>query len=258
MQDLVVSLVQTSLIWEDIEANLAKFDELLSGLKGKTDLIILPEMFSTGFTMNAAFVTGPMNGSAIKWMEKNAHELGAVITGSIIIAENGHFYNRLIWMRPDGHFLQYDKRHLFSMAGEDKVFTKGKEKLSIQYKGWKICPMICYDLRFPVWTRNAEHYDLLLFVANWPTKRIAHWNSLIPSRAIENQCYVVGVNRVGEDGNGIPYNGNSLIADSMGEILFQNEGETVVYTTTLSHEHLLTTRRHMPFLKDMDDFSIIF
>ncbi len=247
-----ITLVQTQLHWENIEANLEMFSQKLQNLP-KTDLIILPEMFTTGFSMNAAALAEPMDHStAIQWMKEQAEKHQAVITGSLIIQENGKYYNRLIWMRPDGSFEQYDKKHLFTMAKEEETYTAGEEKVILEYMGFKICPFICYDLRFPVWNRNTEDYDLAIYVANWPDKRSYHWRSLLTARAIENQCYVAAVNRVGEDGKGFYYSGHSSLIDPAGEILYQKADEEAIFQTTLSLTHLKEVREKLPFLKDRD------
>ena len=256
MQDLKIAMVQSFQHWEDIDANLNMFGEKIRSINEPVDIIVLPEMFSTGFSMNPALLFETMDGMAVAWMKAIASETNAVITGSLIIKENDNYYNRLVWMRPDGSYETYDKRHLFSMAGEEKVFSSGNEKLIVEVKGWKICPMVCYDLRFPVWIRNVENYDLLLFVANWPDKRIEHWRKLLQARAIENQCFVVGVNRVGLDGNEIPYTGHSMFVNSQGEIQTEIIDENKIEIITLNDESLIITRRYMPFLNDRDGFEI--
>jgi len=247
-----ITLVQSELYWEDIEKNLLGFEDKLKNF-GQTDLIILPEMFSTGFSMNAASVAETMDGSAINWMRKTAMKKNCALTGSLIIKENGKFYNRLIFMRADGSFEQYDKKHLFTMAKEEETYTAGSEKVFIEYKGWKICPLICYDLRFPIWNRNLEDYDLAIYVANWPDRRSYHWRSLLAARAIENQCYVAAVNRVGNDGKDLYYSGYSSLIDPAGEILYQKADSEVIQQFDISLEHLKEVRTKLPFLKDRDD-----
>jgi len=256
MQDLKIALVQSQLHWEDVDANLKTFEGRIKAIPEPVDIIVLPEMFSTGFSMNPSKLFETMNGKAVNWMKTTAKKANAVITGSLIIEENGHYYNRLIWMQPNGSFEYYDKRHLFSMAGEEKVFTPGDKKLIVTVKGWKICPMVCYDLRFPVWVRNVENYDLLIFAANWPDKRIEHWRKLLQARAIENQCFVAGVNCVGKDGNGIEYSGHSLWVNSQGEIQEEAISEEKTMIATLNEESLIFTRRYMPFLNDRDEFQL--
>lgn len=257
MQNLKIALVQTILHWEDREANLRMLDEKFMGLKGKADIIVLPEMFSTGFSMEPAKLAETMNGISVNWMLDKAKELNSVITGTVIIEEENAYYNRLIWAEPEGGIHTYDKKHLFTMTGEEKAYTHGDQKLIIEYKGWKICPMICFDLRFPVWIRNTEDYDMLIFEANWPEKRIHHWQKLLYARAIENQCYVIGVNRVGEDGGGFNYTGNSMAINPSGESIVEIENEEKIEIVTLNYEEIIKTRRYMQFLKERDEFRIL-
>ncbi len=256
MQDLRVTIVQTKLHWEDIDANLSMLDEKLSHFNEPTDLIILPEMFSTGFSMNAKKLAEPMGGSAMQWMEQKSKQLKVVITGSLIIKENGKYFNRLIWMQPDGSYQTYNKAHLFSLANEQKTYSTIKKKLIVKLKEWNICPQICYDLRFPAWNRNLNDYDCLIIIANWPEKRSLPWNTLLMARAIENQSYVIGVNRVGDDGNAVYHSGNSAVIDPMGRPLFVILHDEEIRTVTLSGELLKKTRRAYPFLKDADKFKI--
>lgn len=246
-----VTLIQSTLHWEDIAANLEMFDKKLAEISD-TDIIVLPEMFSTGFTMNAATLAETMEGSAIQWMKKQAAAKHSAITGSLIIEEAGKYYNRLIWMLPDGTYQYYDKRHLFTMAKEEETFTAGQEKIIIEYLGWKICPFICYDLRFPVWNRNTLDYDMAIYVANWPDKRSYHWRSLLLARAIENQCFVIAVNRVGRDGKDFYYSGHSSVIDPAGETVYQSADIEDIFTARLSLEHLRDVREKLPFLKDRD------
>jgi predicted amidohydrolase len=253
MQDLTVTLVQTELVWEDIDANLAMLDHKLDGIETDTDLIILPEMFTTGFSMNAPKLAQGMDGSAVAWMLKTAAKKNADITGSIIIQSDGKYFNRLIWARPNGKLFTYDKRHTFRMLDEHKVYSPGDRNMTVALKGWKIRPFICYDLRFPVWSRNIDNqYDLAVFVANWPEKRALHWKSLLTARAIENQCFIVAVNRVGTDGNGNAHSGDSSVIDPLGDILFQKTGEEALHTATLSHDVLETFREDFPAWMDAD------
>lgn len=256
MEDLHIALVQTDLHWEDKTANFSMLEEKLFGIKGKADIIVLPEMFSTGFSMEPARLAEEMSGDSVNWMLKKSADLNSVLTGSLIIKEDEAYFNRLIWAKPDGTLQYYDKRHLFSMAGEDKAYFQGHEKLITECKGWKICPMICYDLRFPVWIRNTEMYDLLIFTANWPDRRINHWRTLLPARAIENQCYVVGENRVGVDGTGLSYTGYSAAITPMGEKLFELANVEKTEIATLTYEEITKVRRHMPFLRDRDEFEL--
>lgn len=262
MQDLSITLIQTKLFWEDIDANLAHFSKKIASITKPSHLIILPEMFSTGFSMNAAQFAEAMTGKAFRWMQEQAKKTDAVILGTLMIEDAGHYYNRLIWMRPDGSYEQYDKHHLFGLGAEDKTYTKGQKKLIVELDGWKICPMICYDLRFPVWSRNTlidgePAYDVLIYTANWPEKRTHHWNALLPARAVENQCYVIGLNRIGNDGNDIPHSGHSQIVGPDANYLYIGIDMDEVATTRLSAEDLALKRRQFPFLKDADDFQLV-
>lgn len=257
MSDLRITLVQTDLVWEDIPANLANLNQKLGTLeRDHTDLIILPEMFSTGFSMQPEQLAEEANGKTTRWMAKKAKELNAVLTGSIIIRHHGWYYNRLIWMRPDGSNEFYDKKHLFGLGDEPVHYSAGDKKLITELHGWKICPMICYDLRFPVWCRNVEHYDLYVNVANWPEKRASHWRILPQARAMENLCYVATVNRVGKDGNGVPHTGDSQVIDPQGNILYRKTGEEDLFTITLEKTAITRARRMYPFLRDMDQFKL--
>ena len=259
MQDLNITLVQTDLHWQEKEANLAMLEEKLMREPLDTDLIILPEMFTTGFTMDVESVAEPMKFHTFRWMQQMAREMRAVVTGSFIVKDKDNIYNRLLWVEPDGNFDFYDKRHLFRMANEDQYFTEGKSKLIKELKGWKICPLICYDLRFPVWSRNTENldYDLLLFVANWPAARIQAWDTLLKARALENLSYAVGVNRVGVDGNGILYNGHSAIYSPKGSCEFFDEGQDLIVTHTLDANALINLREKFPANKDADTFQLL-
>lgn len=254
--EIRISTVQSSLIWEDVEANLAMFSMKVATLVGQTDLIVLPEMFTTGFSMDAPRLAEPMNGRTMEWLAAQAGLTGAVVTGSFIAEENGQFFNRLVWMRPDGSYDHYDKRHLFSPASEHETYTAGQKKLVTEWMGWKICPLICYDLRFPVWSRNVEGYDLLLYVANWPERRSHHWRQLLVARAIENQCYVVGVNRCGTDGLGLQYAGDTAVVDFSGRTLYQVVDVEGIFTIRLSKEILNAYRSSLQFLADKDEFAI--
>lgn len=265
MQDLKVTLLQSELHWEDIEANLAMFEEKVWQIGNTTDVIVLPEMFTTGFTMAAPRLAEHMNMRTFKWMKQMADQTGALILGSYIVTVHERYYNRLLWMEPGGQFKTYDKRHLFRMANEQKVFSPGESLLIGTWKGWRICPLICYDLRFPVWSRNGWdphsrklNYDLLLYVANWPTTRIDAWNTLLKARAIENLSYVAGVNRIGQDGNGIEYSGNSSIISPKGEYIYTNEGTESMRTVALSSNSLEAFRDRFPAFQDADAFEIEF
>ena len=256
MNKLRITTVQTPLLWEDISANLEALDEKLRTL-ADTDVIILPETFTTGFSMTAHDIAEPMDGQAMQWLRQQAAQHDAVITGSFIAKDNGSCFNRLVWMRPDGTYEIYDKHHLFTLAGEDKAYTAGNKKLVTEWKGWKICPMVCYDLRFPAWSRNLEDYDFLFYVANWPKPRAHHWKTLLIARAIENQCYVAGVNRVGEDQNGLQYSGDSCVVDYSGNQYFQISDEEGIVTTELDYDELHAFRQKLNFLADRDAISIL-
>jgi len=259
MRDLKITLIQTEPVWEDIKGNLALFDEKINNISEKTDLIILPEMFATGFSMNAANLAQDTNGSSIKWLQKISSQINADIVGSIIFKINDMYFNRLLWAKPDGRLFSYDKKHLFRFAGEEKVYSEGVENITVELNGWKIRPFICYDLRFPAWTRNIKNqYDIAIFIANWPEKRSIHWKSLLQARAIENQCYVIGVNRVGVDGNGLFYSGDSSIIDPLGKIIFQKTDEECTYTTVLSYNTLEEYKKAFPAWMDADDEMIKF
>jgi predicted amidohydrolase len=257
MQNLTVTLIQTPLHWESASANRAMLEEKIWSINQPTDLIILPEMFTTGFSMNAAALAEVMNFETFKWMKQMASQTGAVVVGSVIIKEGSAYYNRLIWMRPDGTYESYDKRHLFRMAEEDKVYTSGEKKIIPVLKGWKILPLICYDLRFPVWSRNKNNgYDLLVYVANWPGVRSHAWNTLLKARAIENISYVAGVNRVGEDGKGLTYSGDSAVIDFKGETIFNAADKDCVQTIQLDAGLLQNFREKFPAHLDSDAFNI--
>ena len=249
--------IQADLFWENPVENLAYFKEKINSLPENTDLVVLPEMFTTGFTMNPEKVAEEIDGNAVSWMQKMAIKKQIAITGSIVITENDNYYNKLIFVHPSGKIETYIKRHSFTLAGEDKVYTSGTKKLIINYKGWKICPLICYDLRFSVWARNVENYDLLLFIANWPVKRIKAWDTLLKARSIENMSYTIGVNRIGIDANNYSYSGNSLIVDYLGEeISSLAKNEVGIVRASLSKKNLNNIREKLGFLNDMDSFSI--
>ncbi len=256
MEDLHIRLVQTRLVWENHKENRDILSRKLEALKKPVDLVVLPEMFTTGFSMNPSKLAEKMEGSSIGWMREISQEKNITLTGSLIIEEEGKYYNRLIWMRPDGSFEYYDKRHLFSLAKEDEAFTAGDKKLIVECKGWKICPLICYDLRFPVWARNVENYDVLLYTANFPTKRRYAWRHLLRARAIENQCYVLGINIVGADGNGFEYSGDTSVINPMGRLEKEVTDKEAILSATLEYSALENVRKSLPFLNDKDDFSI--
>ena len=257
MEQLKVTLIQSHLHWENPVANREHFSNLFDTIEEETDLIVLPEMFTSGFTMNAQAIAENVSGPTLKWMQFEAKNRNAAITGSFISEENSSYYNRLFFVLPDGSFEYYDKRHSFTLGGEDKIFTAGSIKKIIPYKDWKICPLICYDLRFPVWSRNTELYDVLLYSANWPNKRINAWDALLKARAIENMSYCIGVNRIGLDGNGLEYTGHTAAYDVLGTQISSSDLETTfVETITLSKKHIETHRTHLQFLNDRDHFTL--
>jgi len=256
VEDLRISLIQSELLWEDPQGNQDMFAEKIQGLNKSQDLIVLPEMFTTGFSMKPAQLYEKMDGPSMLWMSEQAEQSGAVITGSLIIKEDDNYYNRLIWMRPDSTYAQYDKRHLFRLANEQDHYTAGAERQIVELKGWLINLNICYDLRFPVWSRNRSDYDLLLNVANWPAKRSLPWKTLLRARAVENMSYVVGLNRVGNDGNNFYHSGDSAIIKPDGEAIASCSDEEKIITATLSKSKLLKFRERFQFYKDADDFTI--
>ena len=255
---LKVTLVQTQLHWEDPEANRAHFTTLIQGISTPTDLIVLPEMFTTGFSMNAAPFAELQTGPTVRWMRNLASQKQVAITGSLMIKQDNKFYNRLIFVHPNGQLETYNKRHTFTLAGEQKVFSAGDSHTIITYKGFKICPLICYDLRFPVWARNTMDYDLLLYVANWPKIRTNAWDALLKARAIENMAYCIGVNRIGTDGLGFEYTGHSAAYSPLGELLSTSNLESEFKSTVeLDKESMLKTREKLGFLNDQDLFSLL-
>lgn len=257
MQDLKVAILQTALHWENPTANRGMLEEKIWQLKEPVDVIVLPEMFTTGFTMNADAFAEPMNLHTFKWLKQMASQTKAAVCGSYIVQEGGLFYNRLVWMFPDGTYKSYDKRHLFRMAGEHEVYGAGQQQLIVEWKGWKICPLVCYDLRFPVWSRNVNNaYDALIYVANWPQARVKVWSTLLKARAIENIAYVAGANRTGTDGLDIVYNGTSASIDFKGEVLWEKEEEEVWGISTWSADALHKFREKFPAWKDADQFNI--
>ena len=255
--NLKIANLQVDIVWENVSANILKYNSLLNNISTEIDLIILPEMFSTGFTMNPKECFETMNGISISWMKQVASEKNIAIMGSLVIKEKNSFYNRLVFVYPDGKLEYYNKKHLFTLAGENTVYTSGNKKTIVNYLGWKICLMICYDLRFPVWSRNESEYDVLVYVANWPKQRITAWDTLLRARSIENMCYTIGVNRVGTDVNNYTYIGHTQAIDSLGNIIASsNEGiEEVVYCT-LDSSKLNTIQNKFQFLKDKDSFFI--
>lgn len=257
MNDLRITLMQSELVWESPETNMLRFSEKFELLKNKTDLVILPEMFTTGFSMTPQHVAETWPGKTLEWMKKESMRFDFAICGSIMTEEKGEYYNRFIWAAPDGTLKYYDKRHLFRMGGETNVYSPGEEHLIIKYKEWRIAPFICYDLRFPVWNRNKNHYDLAVYVANWPAVRYKVWEKLLMARAIENQCYVAGVNRVGVDGRELAYSGNSMVINARGEIDFAlTPGIDEYKTINLSLSALQQFREKFPVFADADNFEI--
>jgi omega-amidase len=262
MPTLTITTVQSNLIWEEKSANLRLLEEKIAAIEEKTEIVILPEMFNTGFSMRPEELAETMEGETVEWMKRVSRENSIVLTGSIMIEEDGNYFNRLIWMLPNGQYGYYDKRHLFAYGEEDKHYSPGNKRLIASVKGWKINLLVCYDLRFPVWARQATtrppgpEYDVLIYVANWPERRSHAWKTLLCARAIENQCYVIGVNRVGSDGNNIYYSGNSLIIDPLGQVLYHMADEEDINTITLQKEMLEEVRTKFPFWKDADSFNI--
>ena len=254
--ELKVAIIQKDLVWQNAEQNRLNLDVMFSEIN-KVDLIVLPEMFTTGFSMLPKPIAETMQGETVRWMLDNAKNLNAAIIGSVIINDNGVYYNRMLFVAPDGNIECYDKRHAFALAGENKEYTSGNKKLIVDYKGWKISPLICYDLRFPVWSRNVENYDLLIYSANWPKPRINAWNTLLKARAIENMSYCIGVNRVGVDANGYEYSGNSIAIDYLGNELTETceHKEAIIYAA-FNKEAMHKTRTKLPFLEDKDIFTI--
>lgn len=259
MSTLSVTIIQTRLFWEDKASNLQMLQEKIESVAAG-EVVVLPEMFSTGFSMNPEPLAETMDGDTVAWMKDMAIKKRMIITGSLIITENGHYYNRLIWMLPNGAYGYYDKRHLFSYAGEDKHYLPGNKRLIASVKGWKVNLQVCYDLRFPVWarqtTQDIPEYDVLIYVANWPQRRNQAWKTLLQARAIENQSYVVGVNRVGNDGNNIYHSGDSMIIDPLGSILYHKEDSEDISTHILDKKTLHETRERFPFWKDGDRFLL--
>ena len=256
MSDLVVALIQTTLVWEDARANRAHFEERIQTIKESTDLILLPEMFTTGFSMNPRELAERMDGDSISWMYEQASKVNSVIAGSLIIQEDGRFYNRFIAVYPDGRVRHYDKRHRFTMGGEHLEYAAGNEPVVIEVNDWKIGLFVCYDLRFPVWMRNSQKVDLQVVVANWPGVRSNQWSRLLPARAIENQCYVAAVNRIGVDGKGVDHSGNSVVLDFFGEPLAEAHSDDCILRVPLNRTELMDFRSRFPVLDDADAFDL--
>lgn len=256
-QPLSITLIQSQLFWKDVDKNISHIEKLIADIT-ETDLILLPEMFNTAFCPEQITLSESMDGETVSWMKTIAQQKKCAIAGTLMIQESDKVYNRLVWISKEGVVATYDKRHLFSPIKEDQTLTKGKERLIVALDGWKICPLTCYDLRFPVFSRNNIDYDLLIYLANWPIKRIDAWDTLLKARSIENQCYTIGVNRVGEDGNGVPFNGHTKAFDAFGnEILSAKENQEELLQLKINLDNLRLKRRQMNFLKERDDFTLI-
>lgn len=251
-----IALLQSNLLWENPKANIDHFTNQINRLTERVELIVLPEMFTTGFTINPANCSETMDGEVMQWMKNIAQEKQVAITGSLIIKEQNTYFNRLIFVYPNGVYKYYNKRHLFSLTGEDKIYHKGTEKIIIDYLGWKICPLICYDLRFPVFSRNVENYDILIYIANWPNERIQAWNVLLKARAVENLSYIIGVNRTGEDQNKLVYPGYSQAIDPLGNYLIEPYEKEMCKIVNLDKEKLQEIRSKLNFLDDKDEFAL--
>ena len=251
-----IALIQSDLYWEDVSKNRNNFESKINQIDSEVNLIVLPEMFSTGFTMNALAVAETMQGETILWMQTMAKQKNCAITGSLVITENEQFYNRMFFVFPSGEIQYYNKRHLFTLAGEDKTYTAGTEKVIVDYLGWKICLQVCYDLRFPVFARNVENYDLLIYVANWPKVRTNAWDILLKARAVENLSYVVGVNRIGLDANNYEHIGHSQAVDFLGNYILEPQETEGVFVVELDKNVMVETRKKLDFLSDKDTFEI--
>ncbi|WP_431243277.1 amidohydrolase [Flavobacterium sp. P21] len=251
-----IALIQTDLFWENASKNRENFDSKINEITSEVNLIVLPEMFSTGFTMNASEVAETMQGETIAWMKLKAKQKNAAITGSVVIAENGKYYNRMLFVFPSGEVQYYNKRHLFTLAGENQFYTAGTEKVIVNYLDWKICLQVCYDLRFPVFARNAENYDLLLYVANWPKVRTNAWDALLKARAIENLSYTIGVNRLGLDANNYEHIGHSQVVDFLGHYILEPQETAGVFVVELDKDKMMETRKKLDFLSDQDVFEV--
>jgi predicted amidohydrolase len=267
MQRLIITTIQTALNWEDKQANLEMLEQKIKAIEEKTHVVVLPEMFSTGFSVKPIALAETMEGPSVAWMKRIAKEKNIILAGSLIIQDGEDFFNRFLWVLPNGELGVYDKRHCFSLAGEDEHYTAGNKRTIASVGGWKINLQVCYDLRFPVWARQqiqqdpekeaAPEYDVLIYVANWPEKRIHAWRTLLQARAIENQSYVVGVNRVGEDGSGLHYSGNSMVVGPLGEIIYEKANEKDTHTVILERSQLDEVRKSFPFWLDGDNFLIV-
>jgi len=258
MAQLKFTLIQPDIVWEDKQANLQQYDHYMSTVSGRMEVVVLPEMFSTGFSMAPERLAETMEGDTVQWMKERARLYGCIITGSLIIEEDGKYYNRMLWVQPDGNIGHYDKRHLFGYANEDEHYTAGSKRLIVSVKGIRICLLVCYDLRFPVWARNkGAEYDVLLYVANWPERRSLPWKTLLQARAIENMSYVIGVNRVGADGNDIAYSGDSSVFGPLGEVVWQHSGTPACHSVIIDSDEVTAARQQFSFLDDADNFMIL-
>lgn len=258
MTELKFTIVQPDIVWEDKQANLAQYEQYLAAVNGKMEVVVLPEMFSTGFSMVPEKLAETMDGTTVQWMKDTARKYGCILTGSLMIEEDGKYYNRLVWVQPDGKTCHYDKRHLFGYAHENKHYSAGDKRMIVSVKGIRICLMVCYDLRFPAWSRNSKaEYDVLLYVANWPERRNLPWKTLLQARAIENISYCIGVNRVGKDGNDVTHTGDSSVFGPLGELLWQHSDSAICHTITISKEAVMQARQQFPFLEDADRFIIL-
>lgn len=255
--ELNFTIIQPDIVWEDKQANLAQYERYIEQVQEKKEIVVLPEMFSTGFSMAPERLAEPMDGPTVQWMANMSKKHRCILTGSLIIEEEGKYYNRMLWVQPDGKIGHYDKRHLFAYAGEEKHYSAGDRRLIVSVKGFKICLQVCYDLRFPVWARNSGGaYDILLYVANWPERRSMPWKALLQARAIENMSYVIGVNRVGNDGNDIYHSGDSSVFSPLGELLWQHSDTPICHTITLEKDVVTEARERFPFLNDADKFIV--
>ena len=256
--ELEVTIIQSNLVWENPIQNRLNFEKIIGSIPDSVELIVLPEMFTSGFTMSPENVAETMQGETVNWLKNIASTKNVAIVGSLVIVENTNYYNRLLFIHPSGEINYYDKRHTFTLAGEDKVYTAGTQKLLVEYRGWKICPLICYDLRFPVWARNVENYDLLIYVANWPKPRIGAWDALLKARAIENMSYTIGVNRIGLDANSYEYPGHSVFLDCLGkDMCALKANEAWVSSITLNKTYQEKLRTRLQFLNDKDQFTLM-
>ena len=251
-----IAIIQAPLFWENPKENRIYFEGKINSISENTDLIVLPEMFTTGFTMRPELVAETMQGETVIWLQELAKVKNCAITGSVVIKENNNFYNRMLFIFPSGEIQFYDKKHLFTLAGEDKVYTSGKQKVIVNYLDWKICLQVCYDLRFPAFSRNSEDYDLMIYVASWPKIRTNAWDALLKARAIENMSYVIGVNRIGEDDNGYQYIGHSQVVDFLGEYVIEPAESENIFMAELDKEKMISTRQKLGFLDDRDHFEI--